>query len=363
VITRQSSTGRLVYWGIILILLPAQFACGLIKSAPNKPIVTVTTVPPDAVGGPEKIDLIEGTVAGAPANHKIVIYTFSGGTWYVQPLVNEPFTSIEQDGRWSNRIHLGSKYAALLAPESYKPPARLETLPAADQLAMPMAVSNGRFVAPAKNVSLQFSGYEWEVRTSESNRGGGRNIFSPENAWVDAGGKLHLRIRKEGGQWTCAEVMSKKSFGYGSYGFVLQDTSQLDPNMVITLFTWHKANLSVNDREMDIEISRWGNPKNKNSQYVLQPFYLRDNSARFESPSGLITHVFRWEPNRAMFQSVKGAGIRPIAAAPIFKHTFTAGVPSDEGEPVCMNFYMFRSSPPANGVGAEVVIEKFIFLP
>ena len=33
--------------------------------------------------------------------------------------------------------------------------------------------------------------------------------------------------------------------------------------MAITLFTWHKTNLIVNDREIDIEISRWTIPKIK----------------------------------------------------------------------------------------------------
>ncbi len=347
--------------GIFLILFTTQFACRFIKG--TKPALAITTAPEAVTGGPQKLDLIKGTATGTTAHHKIVLYAFSGGTWWVQPMVDNPDTEIDRDGSWSNRIHLGYEYAALLVQDSYQPEAKLDKLPVEGGPVLFVAVAKGRPVPKPENVVLQFSGYEWEVRTTESNRGGGRNLFSPANAWVDQDGNLHLRIAQENGQWTGAEVMSRKSFGYGTYRFVLQDTSKLDPQMAMTLFTWHKANLETNNREIDIEISRWGNPKNKNSQYVIQPFYLPDNSARFESPAGLMTHSFRWQPDQVLFQSTKGDGTKPITTAPIFQHSFTSGIPPPEGEPVCMNFYLFGSVPPKNGAGAEVVIEKFLFLP
>lgn len=362
-IIQKSSNSRVFCLGILLILFTTQFACGFINGTPDKPTLAITTIPPDVPGGPERLELIKGTVAGAHQNHRIVIYAFSGGIWWVQPMANNPYTAIDPAGNWSSKIHLGNEYAALLVEESYKPPARLDKLPAAVAPVLAMTVSKGQPVPVPPTVALQFSGYEWEVRTTESNRGGGRNLFSPKNVWVDGEGKLHLRIAKENDQWTAAEVMSRKSFGYGTYRFVLQDTAKLDPKMAITLFTWHKTNLVVNDREIDIEISRWDNPKNKNSQYVIQPYYLPEKSTRFESPAGMITHSFRWEPNQVFFQSVKGDGTKPTATKPIFEHAFTSGIPPAEGEPVCMNFYLFRAAPPASGTGAEIVIEKFIFLP
>ncbi len=347
--------------GILLILVITNFACRLTKG--STPVLAITTAPEAVIGGPQKLDLIQGTATGATAQHKIVLYAFSGGTWWVQPMVENPYTAIDREGNWENRIHLGYEYAALLVQDSYKPLAKLDHLPAEGGPVLSITVAKGRPVPTPETVVLQFSGYEWEVRTTESNRGGGRNLFRSANAWVDEEGKLHLRIAQENGQWAGAEVMSRKSFGYGTYRFVLQDTSKLDPQMAITLFTWHKANLETNNRELDIEISRWGNPKNKNGQYVIQPFYLPDNSARFESPAGRMTHSFHWQPDQVEFQSTKGDGTKPTTAAPIFAHKFTSGIPPPEGEPVCMNFYLFGSLPPMNGAGAEVVIEKFIFLP
>ena len=129
------------------------------------------------LGGPERLELIQGTVAGGHQNHRIVIYAFSGGIWWVQPLANNPYTAIDDAGNWSARIHLGQEYAALLVEESYKPPARLDKLPAAGAPVLAILVSKGQPVPVPPAVVVQFSGYEWEVRTTESNRGGD-GIFS-----------------------------------------------------------------------------------------------------------------------------------------------------------------------------------------
>lgn len=49
---------------------------------------------------------------------------------------------------------------------------------------------------------------------------------------------------------------------------------------------------SAADREMDIEISRWGELTGKNSQYVIQPSYIAANVVRFLSPPGRLTYSF-----------------------------------------------------------------------
>ncbi|MEP7342815.1 MAG: glycoside hydrolase family 16 protein [Acidobacteriota bacterium] len=308
------------------------------------------------------MEVIKGTVTGATEHHKIVIYAFAG-IWWVQPWADRPYTSIDPEGNWSSKIHLGTEYAALLVQESYKPIAKLDNLPDEGGLILAIARSKGRPVPPPKEAVLQFSGYEWDIRTARSNRGGGLNYFSPENAWVDQRGKLHLRIAKEGDLWTCAEVISKKTFGYGTYRFVVQNMAPMDPGMVLTFFTWNNKKPEVNDREIDIEISRWGKPEQKNSQYVIQPYFLPDNSIRFESPAGMITHSFSWEPDQVFFQSVKGNESKTTSTAPVFQHTFTSAIPPTQGESVCMNFYLYMALPPSSGAGAEIVIEKFIFLP
>jgi hypothetical protein len=103
---------------------------------------------------------------------------------------------------------------------------------------------------------LYFSGYEWRVRNVPSSRGDTINLYDPTNAWTDASGALHLRVAKQGGKWTCGEVTLTRSLGYGTYSFVVRDTSHLEPSIVLAMFTWDYAGDDQNNREMDIEISR-----------------------------------------------------------------------------------------------------------
>ena len=209
---------------------------------------------------------------------------------------------------------------------------------------------------------LHFSGYDWEVRTEASPRGGKTNPYSADNAWTDARGFLHLRLNRVDGQWTCAEVSLTQSLGSGLYQFTVADSSRLDRAAVMTLFTYDLAAMDQHHREMDIEISRFGDPGGENAQYVVQPYYDPENVVRFSVPAGRLTYSFRWESGRVAFQTVRGsapaAGSRGIA-----EHTFSSGVPSPGGESVFMNLYAFGNSPIPVQSPAEVTIEKFEYLP
>jgi hypothetical protein len=128
------------------------------------------------------------------------------------------------------------------------------------------------------------------------------------------------------------------------------------------MFTWDYAGTAQNYREMDVEISRWGDPASKNAQYVVQPFYIPANATRFELPSGVLTHSFRWEPGRVSFRTVRGPEA-DSKARPIAEHVFTSGVPSPGIESVRMNLYVFRGARDPLQNAAEVVIERFKYLP
>src|SRR5882724_10954897 len=134
------------------------------------------------------------------------------------------------------------------------------------------------------------------------------------------------------------------------------------PAAVFTMFTWDYAGSDPNNREMDIEVSRWGDPTTKNAQYVVKPFYVPENASRFAVPSGALTHSFRWEPGRVLFRTVRGpeSGTK---AAPIAEHVFTSGVPSPGVESVRMNLYIFHLVKEPLQKENEVVIEKFEYLP
>jgi hypothetical protein len=213
----------------------------------------------------------------------------------------------------------------------------------------------------ASQRTLQFSGYEWHIRNVGSNRGGRQNNYDSTNAWTDANGFLHLRIAKNAGQWSCAEVKLLRSLGYGSYRFVVRDVSQLEPAAVLSMFTWDDADAGQNHREMNIELAKWGDAASKNAQYVVQPYYVPANVVRFNVPAGVLTHSFRWEPGRVAFKTVRGS----LADGPsqITDHVFTSGVPTPGGESIHLDLYIFGNAKDPLQKDVEVVIEKFEYLP
>lgn len=342
-----------------ILLLICLAACGGESPAPA-PAISFTAVPPAAAGGAERTAGVEGRVTGAVPGQRIVLYA-KAGVWWVQPLTAEPFTAIQADGRWKSTIHLGTDYAALLVDPGYRPPDTAESLPQPGSGVVAVAVVKGAGgVPPPAKKRLSFSGYEWDVRETPSDRGGA-NDYHPDNAWVDAEGLLHLRLTQREGRWSSAEVILTRALGYGTYSFTVRDISQMDPAAAFGMFTWDDEDAQQNHREMDIEISQWGDRTIPNGQYVLQPYYVPANVARFSAPAGPLTHTLRWEPGRAAFRTVRGAGA--TNGPPVGRHEFTSGVPTQRSERVRMNVYYFRYSPQPPAGTVEVVVERFQYVP
>jgi hypothetical protein len=116
-------------------------------------------------------------------------------------------------------------------------------------------------------------------------------------------------------------------------------------------------------RELDVEISRWGDAASKNNaQYGVQPFYVPGNVSPFKVPSGTLTHSMHWESGRASFKTVRGSSMR--AGAPVVsEHVFTSGVPSPGQERIQLFFYVVASDKNPLQKETEVVVEKFEYLP
>jgi hypothetical protein len=209
---------------------------------------------------------------------------------------------------------------------------------------------------------LHFSGYDWTVRSAGSDRGGEPNFYDPENAFVDEKGYLHLRMALRNGRWSCAEVILNRSLGYGSYRFVVQDSSHLGASAVVGMYTLDDEATDDTRHELDVELSRWATANKQNAQYVVQPYYRPENVARFIVPAGEVTHTFRWEPGVASFKSVRGAVISGDTKS-ISEHVFNSGVPTPAAEKVHIDMYDFHHSRNTVQGPAEVVIEKFEYLP
>jgi hypothetical protein len=215
---------------------------------------------------------------------------------------------------------------------------------------------------------LQFSGYDWSVKSSARRVGPGPNYFSDsnDNVVVDAQGRLHLRITQREGRWYCAEVVSTRSFGYGTYRFHLEtNTDGLDEQVVLGMFTW-SDDPAYNHREIDIEGSRWGKANNQNAQFVVQPYARAENIVRFQIPSGLgsSTHFFTWKPDTVLCQSNEGPNTKPADPNSLVnQHEFIQGIPQSGNENARINLWLFTGHAPTNGNEVEVIISKFEFIP
>jgi hypothetical protein len=294
----------------------------------------------------------------------IVVYAKSQ-RWWVQPFADRPFTSIGPDGAWNAHIHLGTEYAALLVHPGFHPPPVTDTLPSKGTEVVALATSKGSGSSPAvaavdtPKKLIHFSGYDWEVRRIEGDRNGSPNSYSTDNATVDSNGLLHLRINGSPGAWTCSEVIQTRGFGYGTYRFTLHDVSHMEPALALSLFTWDDTVPDPPHRELTIEFSRWGDPASKNGQFVVQPYYIPANVSRFDVPQGPVAASIHWESGKATFEAANGSH----STNPSITHVFTSGVPTPGEERVRMHLCGFHYSKVPLQHEAEVVVEKFEYLP
>ena len=328
------------------------------------PSIEFTKIPPAAEGGRERMGIIAGRVSGARQGQRIVLYARSG-PWWVQPRVEAPFTPIQPDSTWSAEIHLGYEYAALLVDPSYHPPVTMDVYPTAGGSVIVVKTAKGESsLPPLATKPLHFSGYDWNVRMNSAVRGGLDNLYDGDNAWVDPQGALHLRISKKGEKWTCAMVLQTRSLGYGTYTFTVHDVSKLEPAAVLSAHTFDASGGDQHYREMDVEISRWGDARSvDNIRYGIVPLYLPANTSRFSEPPGVFTHSMLWEPGRVAFKTFRGSSSGRRGAPAFHEHVFNSGVPSAGQELFYFMFYVVPSDKSPLTRDNELVIDKFEYLP
>jgi hypothetical protein len=341
---------------LLLVFCIALNSCQSHK-ANSGPSIEFTHIPPGAQGGRERVDTISGRVRNARPKQQIVIYAQSG-PWWVQPWPDHPFIPIKADSTWSTETHLGFEYAALLVEPDYYPLPMMDVAPTqGGSVALVTIVKGVGTPQFAPTGSLKFSGYDWGVRTIANDKGGMNNLFDPENAWTDASGALHMQIKKKSGRWSCAEIFLNRSLGYGTYSVTVRDTSHLEPAAVFTMYIFEDSAGEQHYREMDVEVSHWGEAANKNNtQYVIQPFYIPGNVFAFTAPSGTLTYVLRWESGHATFKTFRGKSA-------VSEHEFTSGIPVPGKAKPRLIFYIVASDKNPMQKPSEVVVEKFEYLP
>ncbi len=349
------------------------FAALLVLRAAATPAILITNLPAYGTYG-----ALSGVVLNADSttNAVAVFIYVPGYGWVTKPTCAQPLTPIQANGSWSANITTGgagdttaTRIAALLVSTNFN----LACVLGAANLptnAYAQAIAKTVITRPSPGVRfLSFSGYDWWVKNETTPAGPGPNYFSDatNNVWTDTNGWLHLRITHRTNAWQCAEIISERTFGPGSYRFELNSVvDNLNPNVTLGLFTW-SDDPAFTDREIDVEGGRWQNPADtNNAQFVVQPYYLANQLVRYRVPPGLAdsTHLFVWQTNQISWQAQTGAysaAATNLIAAYFFNNA--ANVPQTGDEAVHLNLWLINGSAPTDNNEVEVVIQNFNFVP
>ena len=374
--TRRSDKQSLRVFKIVVksVVHNAALVLGLSAAAAwgASPSIEITNVPPYGSFS----DLGGRVLNIAPSAYRVAVFIFvPGAGWYSKPLCNPQLTTIQPDSSWTADVTTGgsdqfaTKFVALLVSTNYNQPCvqGLTSLPANVTSAAVASAAVDRYDPSIRTIN--FSGYDWWVKSGAGLLGPGPNYFSDStnNVWLDTKSQLHLRITNRSNQWQCAEIVTRRTFGYGSYRFELvSSVNDINVNAVLGMFTWSDDPAYAN-REIDIECSRWGNAADiNNAQFVVQPFDIAGHLVRYRVPSGQTnsSHAFTWETNKVSFQCQRGS-FSTVPSGPnlITNWVYSLDVPHSGDENVRINLWLVNGNPPAGNIEVECVIKSFEFVP
>ena len=225
----------------------------------------------------------------------------------------------------------------------------------------PQTLSIAEKIYPINN-SIKFSGYQWKVTHSPNKRSAPGNNYWRDNAvWVDEKGYLHLTLTKdsETDKWFCAEISSEKKFGNGAYQFWIEGrVDQLDKNVVFGLFNY--SGIDYYD-EIDIEFSRWGDPKNQNLHYNVYPAENTTAAIWGSSLEFSLNEPYSIHRIIRANSSVKFESYYDFQGRKIHTQLYSSPNISKKDMPIYINLWAFRSQPPSDQKNVELIIQKFVF--
>jgi hypothetical protein len=336
----------------------------------GSPNIVFTVVPPfgslqSSVFG--RVDCLS-----SPSSYRVALYIYIPELgWWTKPTEATRTVPIQNDDSFSVQFISGGydnyaqKIVAVLVPNGFTPPLRLGQFDFPSELnAYPKAEANRR---PDRTFS--FAGRNWRVKYTPFpfDPGNKKNYFANgnESVWVDANGKLHLKIAFIDGRWRCAEIVSLDTFGYGTYVFRLASPiDSIDKNAVFGLFTFDETVPSPY-REIDIEFSKWRLDANDNSQFVVQPYSIGGNLHRFNivGVGDATTHRFTWSSGAIQFSSIRGSQYPPAPGDELHAWTYTgASIPSVGNSRIRLNLWLDEGIAPSNGQPVEVVVDSAGYL-
>ncbi len=205
--------------------------------------------------------------------------------------------------------------------------------------------------------TINFSGYDWNVKSGYNGPGPNYWNDSDEAVFTDSEGQLHMKITNVDNSWYSSEVYLPSSLGYGTYTFtLLTNPNQIDTNIVLAPFLYQD-----DEHEIDIEYTDWRYEGADNINYTVQPYTLSGNTKTFPSPtsysSSPIIARITWAPEKIYFETLQDdrliADWKYVGA-----NNFQPG-----SERVHINFWMIKGIAPSDSSQQEAVIRSFSFTP
>lgn len=167
--------------------------------------------------------------------------------------------------------------------------------------------------------------YCWLKRDSAGAREDpGNNVYDDRNVFLSSQGQLVLQVARDStGNFSTGEVVLDRSLGVGDYIWTFATAAdevriacvhvrqriasssrmhctlraQVHHHLAGGAFLYEGALL-----EYDIELSRWGQPLNNNTQYVAQPWNADPGAHYFNLSGPGITHRLRWGGTTSLSQ-------------------------------------------------------------
>ena len=142
--------------------------------------------------------------------------------------------------------------------------------------------------------------------------------------------------------------------------------AKLDKDLVVGFFTYDHGDTLNHHKEIDIEFSNWGNEKDDNSQYVLQPFEVSENVHRFQTDLSKKTrHMISWKKNKISFSSsyvTSEGGTEEVAKYAEWNYKPHPKL-KRSNEKFSMNVWLFKADFPSDFNDYEFIVSKFEFVP
>lgn len=219
-------------------------------------------------------------------------------------------------------------------------------------------------LSPTPDHTIRWQGFTWHVK-SGPNMGPGPCDWSDQNVWVDKSGFLHLKIDNRLGKWTSSEIWTDQALPFGTYQCQVDGRiDQLDPNVVFSMFSYAGPD---EVKEIDIEMAKWGNPKEMNAWWTVYPNDTKGKKTHtgfnLKLDGSFTTHRYTWSSTGVHYWML--GGHQPISSSKnVIKEWDDQ--PAESGHsitqtpmPLHFNLWSFEGKPPMDGKVVEIVVRSF----